>query len=335
MTRRDEWAIAIFGSWMITGLYVDGWAHQTDRPESFFTPWHALLYSGFTAAVIYFSADGLRQRFRGDVQARSGPDDRLVAAGLVLFITGAVGDFVWHEIFGIEVDLEALLSPTHLALMFGGVLMVSGPLRSAWSRPDDASPPFVRFLPTVASVTIAVMAVSFFTMYLSAFRFGGLFFDPGFQGELQQTHAIASVLTTNLLLVAAIVLVMKRWRPPLGTFMVVYGAVGTSMVLMDSFAWPQLIIVALAGGLAADVGARWGARAAAVAAPVVTWTTWFVSFALTGRLRASPEFVSGTIFLATISAWAFAEIALRQASAARPAEPPPSMVASSAGQPVS
>ena len=36
---------------------------------------------------------------------------------------------IWHEIFGVETGVEALLSPTHLMLALGGSLMVSGPFR--------------------------------------------------------------------------------------------------------------------------------------------------------------------------------------------------------------
>ncbi|MGH2684632.1 MAG: hypothetical protein ACRDJP_04095, partial [Actinomycetota bacterium] len=105
--RREEVAIAFFGSWMLTGLFLDGWAHQVEKPETFFSPWHGVLYSGFAAAVVWFGIDGIRsgQKLRDAVL---GPTDRLVALGLGLFVTGAVGDGLWHEIFGIEVDLEAL-----------------------------------------------------------------------------------------------------------------------------------------------------------------------------------------------------------------------------------
>ncbi len=41
-------AVALAGLALIGGLYLDGWAH-IHRPglETFFTPWHGVLYSGF------------------------------------------------------------------------------------------------------------------------------------------------------------------------------------------------------------------------------------------------------------------------------------------------
>src|SRR5687768_8932264 len=59
--RRDEMAVAVFGTWMIIGLFLDGWAHQANKPETFFSPWHLLLYSGFVAAVAWFGWDGRRR----------------------------------------------------------------------------------------------------------------------------------------------------------------------------------------------------------------------------------------------------------------------------------
>lgn len=50
LERRDEWAVAFFGTWMIAGLFLDGWSHGVNKPETFFSPWHGVLYSGFAAA---------------------------------------------------------------------------------------------------------------------------------------------------------------------------------------------------------------------------------------------------------------------------------------------
>ena len=47
---------------------------------------------------------------------------------------GGAGDIVWHTLFGIEAGIEALLSPTHLLLAFGGAVAVSGPLHAIWHR---------------------------------------------------------------------------------------------------------------------------------------------------------------------------------------------------------
>ena len=92
----------------------------------------------------------------------------LFAAWLVIgvFVDGWA-HLVWHEIFGIEVDLEALLSPSHLTLFAGGLLVVTSPLRAAWAEPSSASPTFGQLFPRLLSATLTAAQVAFFLMQYS------------------------------------------------------------------------------------------------------------------------------------------------------------------------
>ncbi|HEX7167150.1 MAG TPA: hypothetical protein VF230_09235 [Acidimicrobiales bacterium] len=161
--RREAWALAGFGTWMIVGLFLDGWAHRESKPESFFSPWHGVLYSGFAAAVLWFAVQARRAGERSAVEDRAG------TLGMALFAGGAIGDFVWHQVFGIEADLETLLSPTHLLLMTGGLLMLTAPIRWAWTSDDVGDRPTMgTFAPVLVGTTLTVSVVTFFFMYMSA-----------------------------------------------------------------------------------------------------------------------------------------------------------------------
>src|SRR6266849_1338733 len=49
------WALVAASAWLIGGVYLDGWAHHHGKvDDTFFTAWHAVLYSGYgaTAAVL-------------------------------------------------------------------------------------------------------------------------------------------------------------------------------------------------------------------------------------------------------------------------------------------
>ena len=59
----------------------------------------------------------------------------LSLVGAVLFGVGGALDLVWHSLFGIEADVAALMSPTHLLLIGSATLIATGPLRAAWRRP--------------------------------------------------------------------------------------------------------------------------------------------------------------------------------------------------------
>lgn len=296
--------MAFFGTWAVVGLYLDGWAHQTNKPESFFTPWHLVLYSAVGTAIAWFTIDGWRRGRAGS----TGPDDRIGGVGLVVFGIGAVGDFGWHSIFGVEESLEALLSPTHLALMIGGVMMLSVGLRTSWARPDDGRPSLRTLWPAVASMTLATAIVSFFFMYLSAFQFGGLAQAEGWQGAVFQTHGIASVLVTNLIMLGPTLLLAKRWRPPFGAFTLMYTVLAYLMVGMTSeFGNLPVVATGVVGGLVADgLGQRLDparSRLFATGVPLVMWSTWFATLQSIGGVEWPAELIAGTVILATMSGW--------------------------------
>ena len=72
------------------------------------------------------------------------PGYELAIVGVLIFMAGGVGDMIWHEIFGIEIGVEALLSPTHLILAVGMTLIISGPFRAGWRRRPSSMYPCSR-----------------------------------------------------------------------------------------------------------------------------------------------------------------------------------------------
>ena len=297
--RRDERAVAVFGTWMLFGLFLDGWAHQAQKPETFFSPWHGILYSGFVAAVAWFAWDGWRTK--GDVTP-----DRWMSIGLGLFVTGAVGDGIWHEVFGIEVDLEALLSPTHLLLLIGGFLLVTAPLRAALDDDRETTPTWAGWWPQAVTLTLAACLVGFFTMYLSAYQGWVGAEDPAIRyADVFQSHGIASVLVTNALLVLPMSLVLRRWRAPAGTLLLLFVVFAVAMTGLEGWRQVELAAAGVAAGLTAELVARstWRERAAGAAAVSLAW--WVAFFALADAsygIRWTVELWSGTIVLTTASA---------------------------------
>jgi hypothetical protein len=131
--RRFDLIVSLLSLWILAGLYLDGSAHHhiPDLIETFFTPWHAVLYSGFAASaglLLITQWRNVSKCYRWTHSLPKGYMASLVGAVIFMFSGGA--DFLWHTAFGFEVGLEALVSPSHLALAVGGVLMISGPLRA-------------------------------------------------------------------------------------------------------------------------------------------------------------------------------------------------------------
>lgn len=165
---RFDWIAAGLSAWVIGGLYLDGWAHSHGKVDDvFFTPWHAILYSGVLALFIFLFLNQARNVSQGYSLRRALPPGYFLSLiGIAFFLLGGALDFLWHTLFGVEVDIEALLSPTHLLLATSGVLMVSGPIRSAWSRPSPAEARGWRALgPLVLSTMLLLSILTFFTQF--------------------------------------------------------------------------------------------------------------------------------------------------------------------------
>src|SRR5947209_19509561 len=136
-TKTFEWTVVGLCTWLMTGAYLDAWAHRhLARLETFYTPWHAVLYSGMLSLLIYLATTALRNQARGSEPDRMLPTGYgLSLVGCALFGFGGVLDMFWHLRFGIEVSLQALVSPPHLLLILALALIVTGPPRAAWRRP--------------------------------------------------------------------------------------------------------------------------------------------------------------------------------------------------------
>src|SRR5215472_11165461 len=49
---RFDWIMVAVSIWWRGGLFIDGWAHSNiPQLETFFTPWHAVFYSGYLAVA--------------------------------------------------------------------------------------------------------------------------------------------------------------------------------------------------------------------------------------------------------------------------------------------
>lgn len=317
---RDDMVTAALCAWVVTGMVLDAWAHQNaSRLETFFTPWHAVLYSGFAVLMAWMAARTLaatgRRRERAAVPVGYG----LGLVGVVLFLVSGVGDGIWHTVFGVEREVEAALSPTHIGLFVGALLVFTTPLRAAWSSDRLGAAPSLRaLLPALLSLTFATVLVSFLFFYLSAFRdpastrpferWAGQF--PGGFPSLSYTrqHGVASVLVTNLLLVAPVLLLLRRWRPPFGSATLLLTAVAVLTTATQEFAHGELVAAAAAGGLVADWSiARWGSGAAgghrlvATVTPLALWTSYFLVLQLTDGIAWPAELWTGSVVFASLS----------------------------------
>jgi hypothetical protein len=316
----DHVVTVIVGSWLMLGLFVDGWAHSNlhGTIETFFTPWHAIFYSGFLACALWIGRIALPHLRQGRAGLASMPRGyTLGLVGVIIFGVGGIGDMIWHIIFGIEVDIAALLSPTHLILWLGGTLILSSPFRAAWSDPDPAGdrPRLSSFLPALLSLTLSTLFATFFHMYLWVPEHGGAFMPYTHYIQIaypsavrillptSQIRELAEITITNLLLLIPTLMMLRRWRTPFGSISILLTTVLFFMDGLNSFSnWP-MVVFALVAGLVADALAgrpnrTWAIHSAMAAIPLIFWTLRFVGGHLTIGLAWPPELWVGSIVLA-------------------------------------
>ena len=167
-STRFNWAMAVLSTVLVGGFYLDLWAHAHGRTDNtFFTPWHAVLYSMLAAVGIFLSIAAWRAWHRGAPWWRSLPAGYgLSLAGVALFALGGLADLLWHVLFGVEFSVDALLSPTHLVLACAGVLIVTGSLRAAWRDPARGTRRWLARIPAVLSLALALSIFTGFTQFV-------------------------------------------------------------------------------------------------------------------------------------------------------------------------
>ncbi|WP_426978213.1 hypothetical protein ACQCSU_03060 [Pseudarthrobacter sp. O4] len=307
----------LLGIWLLLAVFLDGWAHlHLLGLETFFTPWHAALYSGLVASAAWTASVIWTNREPGQPLARAIPAGyKGTVIGLVLFALAGVLDLAWHEILGIETSLDALVSPTHLLLGFSLFLILGTGIRSA--RAAGRSDAFEWTPPAVLAVVLMAGLGAFFLIYCSAFvrtppavpYIPTPIGSPGrTQAEMPAALGMASYLVTTALIIAPFLYTLSGARRP---------PHGIATILVVVVAWLPLAMsglrpAAAAGAAGATIAAvvadlllaRWarpwlGRRLAAVTAllAALIWTGQLVGIAVTSGIAWPVSMWLGAVVL--------------------------------------
>ena len=302
--------MAVLSAWLIGGAFVDGWAHAHEKVDTtFFTPWHAAFYTGFLAVAGALVAAFVHQRARrGTWQHALPPGYNLSLLGAVIFACGGAGDMLWHTLFGIEKDVEALFSPTHIMLACGSWLMVGGPFRAAWQRQTSPEVHWYQHLPLLLSLTWMLSTGTFMTQIAHPLVYlwgGGK--APGAHGWMWQAMGVVGMLWDTGLLLGCVLLTTRRWALPAGALTLVIGLNAVAMGFLHRGAYPFLPVLArTVAALGAEVAYAWlqpsvqrpGAwRLFATVVPVLLTTLHFGVLGITVGVWWSVHLWAGSIVL--------------------------------------
>lgn len=311
-----DWLMTILNVIFLGGLYLDGWAHNHDRvDDSFFTPWHAFFYGGFALLTLVLLGTLVRQRWRGQSWQTALPAGyQLSLLGLLIFAAGGAGDLIWHELFGVEESFEALLSPTHLTLVVGLALVVTGPLRAAWQR-TGVELNWRTLGPALWALTLLLSTLTFITMYAHPIAFnlaGARHYE--FNTDAGQMAGVLGVVVTAGLLMGPTLLVMRRWSLPLGTLLLVWGVNLAAMTVLNwhhvytnyqfTLMFLAIILIDLLRRRFTAVHTNlYGLRVFAFLAPLLYFGAYFLALLLTEGTRWSVHMIGGALVLAGVTGW--------------------------------
>ena len=169
----------------LSGSWLDASAHTYIGGDlnSFFTPWHAVLYSGYVLLAILII---LRKYISKDSSWDMG------FLGMVFFGIGGASDAIWHTIIGIEEGIEALISPSHLFLFIGGFLMLSYII---FSRPSKKHLDFAAIISLASIYSLVMFITQFMNPYLSVYDF----YFTDWKQELAAGSLFFQALITNFI----------------------------------------------------------------------------------------------------------------------------------------
>jgi len=295
----EDGVAALLGVWLVGGVYADGWAHlNVGGLDSFFTPWHGVLYGGFTALAAWLAWMTWRRRHLGRGLFRSAPTGYgLGLVGIAVFGAGGVADMIWHLVFGIEAGVDALVSPTHLVLLTGGTLLLASPLRAALQRFGALPRRLADAWPAAVSLGTVTALAGFFLSYLSVFTQPTATMPlttipegaPGhLEAELPASIGLAGYLVGTALIVVPLLLVRRRGPLPTGAVAIVVAFVALPAAALSEMQWAVPAVAAVVGSLALELVLRLRAtasdRALAIGVPAAVWSGQLIGLALVSRV---------------------------------------------------
>ena len=268
-----------------------------------------VLFLGFSVTAAWILT---RNQRRGAWSLRAVPAGyRLALVGVGLAMVAVAGDTVWHTLFGGEPGA----GPADLAVPPGAVHrgVPAGQLGAAGGVVGAEPGAGAGAAGVLAGGAVDHAGGGHDGLLLPARVAGGaagLVPAGAPSGETAQVYELLGLLAHNLLFVAPVLLLLLRWQTPLGTFTVMAGSVALLLATQTGLGLVGLAGAAVLGGAAADVAVtllrpspqrRWAARAVAVIAPAVYWTSHFALLGAGYGVRWELEIWLGSVVWACLS----------------------------------
>jgi len=256
-TLAFDWVYTALAFLVTAGIYLDGWSHGSFGPDqSVLSEYHLLFYSSLMAVGLWLFGTAFMNRQDGFVGLKALPAGyKLSALGLIIFGVTGFFDLGGHALFGFEVDIEALYSPSHIGLFIGWALISIGPARAALyrQRQNQGAPlSFLQFLPALLSWVFFFNILAFVSMEFFATAEMWMLTENRLNNDyLGQVLGIMGIIIQSAMMVGVLSWLVLNFRVPVGSFtlfFVLFGLFGSIDNLSLDF-----VPVALVAGIISDV----------------------------------------------------------------------------------
>ena len=230
--------VLFLGLWCLAGLLIDAFAHIAGNvDDTFFTPWHAVWYSGAAAygAYIFYAilpVGGIQQLIREPFSTLKGVEfqHRAGVYGIIIFAVSGFGDLIWHETLGVEENTDILLSPTHIGLFIGLMMSVTAPLWSAWADATSGKNGLPSQLLIVfgagAAWCVALLMVRYANLWFAPLQSycysGSLDFCDNQDYNFALEQGLKSLFIQAALTSAVLAIFLQRWKPARGAMFTLF-----------------------------------------------------------------------------------------------------------------
>ena len=288
---EDAVTIAL-AAYTLVALFWDGLRHNNlTGVDNFWSPPHIAMYLGLTAVGVWIAVVLLRyQKGLDDLDWSAVPRGYgLAFIALPLAALAGPADFIWHEAYGFENQIDSTFSPPHQGLFYAGALLATITAASAWQKRDIVAPSLKEHLPTAFSVTSLVAVMLFVIHQIVPFYGGGVAATQAFQDDIASradafspgadavhteglsralTHygdaafpyyffstqaSVAGILLFTIALMGAVLLMRRRWRLPVGTLTITFTFMALLWPMLSEYREAELIPVLVLAGVFGDV----------------------------------------------------------------------------------
>jgi hypothetical protein len=291
-TWREDAVTIFLAAYTLVALFWDGLRHNNlTGVDNFWSPPHIAMYLGLTAVGVWIAIVLLRyQKGLDELDWAAVPRGYgLAFIALPLAALAGPADFIWHEAYGFENQIDSTFSPPHQGLFYAGALLATIAAASAWQKRDIVAPSLREHLPTAFSVTSLIAVMLFVVHQIVPFYGGGVAATEAFQDDIAgradafspgadavhteglaralthygddafpyyffSTHAsVAGILLFTAALMSGILVVRRRWRIPPGTLTITFSFMAVLWAMLSEFREAELIPALVLAGVIGDL----------------------------------------------------------------------------------